>query len=702
MTNTVPRYHSIGIDSISALAAQFKARNATMAIDTETTGLDPRVSKIVTVQFGTPHNAWILDCRPFYTLDPDMQSFWKSTLQKLVDSAPLVIGHNLKFDAQMLWHYFGVTFHSRVADTMLQELIIHGIGQSGAESGGMSVSMLATAARYELSVSKEAQSWWIGLDAREDWNGCFPESQLAYCAQDVFIPHALHKEQVVLLEQHSLQVTADLENATLQAIARMEYDGCYIDQGRWQAIITLKSSQRDALEQEISQVLSPPLQAMRDTLFEEATWKLCAWQEALDLFTQGIRLTWEQGNTGTNWGTYKSRTLATWRATNPRPETPRLDRGPINLRSTTQLKAALAEMGVCVVSTDSAHLTPFAKEIPLIGKICAWKALEKFVGSFGESILSKIGVDGRIHPHYYQIGAATGRMSCSNPNWQQIPSHEPDDTSVRRCVVAEQGCVLLTADFSNIEVRILAEMSQDENLLSFFQTGGDLHCTTARLMFGLDATDEHLKGSKALPAVELHPGLSYRSVAKTINFGLMYGMSPVRLARTLGIEKESAEDLFERYFAAYPGVQRWLTSVSAQALLDGYSSTLGGRKRFYPRLAKPQYDAESMEWPHFLEVRAHWQQLRGSYERQAKNAPIQGTSADITKFALASLYRRMPDYVRLVACVHDEIVIEVPEMYSKSASDLLSACMFKACKFYLPNVYIPPVDVEIASYWKKG
>jgi DNA polymerase I len=263
-------------------------------------------------------------------------------------------------------------------------------------------------------------------------------------------------------------------------------------------------------------------------------------------------------------------------------------------------------------------------------------------------------------------------------------------------VIAAPGNVLLTADFSNIELRILAEMSKDETMLRFFAEGKDLHSETARLMFGLpeDADPK---------TMELAPGLTYRSVAKTINFGLVYGMSALSLASSLGIEQAKAEALMETYFATYPRVAQWLRKSSRQALQQGYSETIAGRKRWYAVPAQmPQYDPEYyQEWDEYLDERREYYKLAGRAERQAKNAPIQGTSADILKYALALLYQHLAEGCFIVACVHDEIVLEAPDEQAESCAALLAKAMQKACRAYLKTVAVPLPEVSVAPYWKK-
>lgn len=688
------QYQLISIEGVQKIIGIQEKTPFTMSIDLETTGLNCRSHKIVTVQFGTVGRAFILDCRPYYDASTEEQAVWRDTLQKLVKVCPLLIGHNLKFDVKFLAHHFDIRV-GKVADTMLQELVILGVGLGRAESAGYSVNMFDTASRYGLHVSKEQRSWFIGLDEREEWSMPFPEEQIAYCAQDVYTPLLMHDAQAALLEQYALQATANLENTCLPAIARMEVDGCYVDRDKWAAIIAGKKQLRAALQAGLEQELTPYIQEVRQVAYEQEKQALESWQHAYDYMLEQLRKKHAEGGIDMQWGKFKNAGMKLFREECPRPSTPRPPEVVINIGSHEQLKTALAHIGVCVDSTDKEHLAPFKKTVPIVERVLAWKELDKFINAFGDTLLDKIEEDGRIHPNYNQIGAATGRMSCSSPNWQQIPSHEPEETSVRRCVIGQGDNVLLTADFSNIEARILAEISQDTALLDFFRQGGDLHSTTARLMFNLP---EDVNPKTA----ELRVGLTYRSIAKTINFGLIYGMSPMKLGASLGVSLEEAEKLFNRYFEAYPSVKEWLDRTSQQALENGYSLTLAGRKRFYRVMPEPHFDRDTMAWEDFMLQRSQFYKMNGSYARQAKNAPIQGTSADITKYALALLYKHLPAYVKIAACVHDEIVLECPEEKAHAVAKLFATAMFTACKKYLHTVHIPPVEVEIERYWKKG
>jgi DNA polymerase-1 len=341
------------------------------------------------------------------------------------------------------------------------------------------------------------------------------------------------------------------------------------------------------------------------------------------------------------------------------------------------LLVALAAMGIRVISTRESSLEPYAAQSPLIAKLLQWKKLQKFNSSFGENILAVIGPDGRLRGDFAQIGAASGRIICSKPNLQQIPSHEKnEDENIRRCFIAPEGYRLLKADLSNIELRILAEVAQDSELLRLFAEGADLHSETAKLMFNLPPetdTRKYLYKGKA-PA---------RDIAKTINYGLAYGMGAQGLAARVGVSEDVARELMNTYFSTYAGVARWLRTTAKQALQQGYAVTLAGRRR--PFVVSPFADRA----------------LRGAMERSAKNHPIQGLNADIIKRALALLYERLPDAAHIVLAVHDEVVVECPEHTIETVEQTLKDAMVHACRDFLHVVHIPEPDVIVASYWKK-
>ena len=266
---------------------------------------------------------------------------------------------------------------------------------------------------------------------------------------------------------------------------------------------------------------------------------------------------------------------------------------------------------------------------PLPGMILAYRSLAKLKGTYTDTLPDLADANGRVHTSFHQAVAATGRLSSSNPNLQNIPIRTPEGRKIRRAFIASPGFVLMAADYSQIELRIMAHLSDDPGLLSAFASGADVHRATAAEIFNvpLETVDNN-----------------QRRAAKAINFGLIYGMSAFGLARNLGIARDIARDYVERYFIRYPGVKRYMEATRKIAHEQGFVETTFGRRLYLPELASRNY------------------QLRMSAERQAINAPMQGTAADIIKRAMLAVHPFLAGCeaeIRMLLQVHDELVFEV-------------------------------------------
>jgi hypothetical protein len=262
--------------------------------------------------------------------------------------------------------------------------------------------------------------------------------------------------------------------------------------------------------------------------------------------------------------------------------------------------------------------------------------------------------------------------NCTKPNVQQIPS----TSDFRKCFIAAPGYKLVTCDYSQAELRILAELSMDNAFVNAFQSGQDLHTLTAAQMFGVPVADV------AKPQ---------RSAAKAINFGLAYGMGPGGLAPRLGVSLDEAKALISRYFAAYPGIQKWLDKAAKDSVRLGYSVTPLGRKRFY-NLPDESLKRSSED---------DWRKQIAAIERQGKNSPIQGSNADMIKLALINLRAALSGWdARTVNTVHDEIVVEAREDQAEEVKHLVEEAMLDAGKAILKEVPIV-ADAAVADYWSK-
>ncbi len=275
---------------------------------------------------------------------------------------------------------------------------------------------------------------------------------------------------------------------------------------------------------------------------------------------------------------------------------------------------------------------------------------------------------GRIHTSYHQAVAATGRLSSMDPNLQNIPIRRPEGRRIRQAFIAPPGHVLMAADYSQIELRIMAHLSGDEGLLAAFAADRDVHQATAAEVFGVE-----------LETVTA----DQRRLAKTINFGLIYGMSPFGLARQLGIDRGSAQKYVERYFTRYPGVKRFMDNTRLQARETGYVETVYGRRLYLP------------------DIRSSNKQMQQYAERSAINAPMQGTAADIIKRAMISVdawCEREDVPARLIMQVHDELVLEVREDCVESIASAVRERMVGAAELAVPL----RVDLGTGANWDEA
>jgi DNA polymerase I len=666
------------VKEICALVAHLRETHIPqLALDLETTGLNMHEDKVVSLALGTPRRVVVLDMRPYYDLPKEEQVRWREALAELLHLSGVTwIGHNLKFDWSFLNVHFGVRL-GQVYDTMIVEQLVHG---TGLLQGRVSASLLETAQRYDIAVTKDQRSWFINLHQRpEEWEAPFPEEQLTYIVQDIDVPYRIAEKQRPLLTQHVLEEVARLEHAALPAIAAMEVHGALIDQVRWKQALEGKRARQRALEQDLVQELGAALRKAQGQAYQVQSTRYAAYQQALRAEEKRLMYAYAASNERgkQTWKAFCAHGIATWSVQHPQPDKPKAPQERINLSSSEQLIEALAQIGVHVTSTKEEALEEHAGAHPVIARLLEWRKLSHFCSAFGENLLAFVRANGRIHANFNQTGAVSGRIICSGPNLQQIPKKQANNAEgedIRQCFVAPPGSCLLTADLSNIELRILAEVSQDATMLRFFAEGRDLHAETAKLMFRLPPDTDTKK--------HLYKGVKVRDIAKTINFGLSYGMGAPGLAQRLDVSVEEARNLMHTYFATYTGVASWLRCTSQEALKRGYAATLAGRKRFF-------------------HVAGLDKSRRAAIERTAKNHPIQGTNADILKRALALLYETLLEKAHIILAVHDEIVLECPEELREEATRVLKRTMVQACRDYLKVVHIPEPDVFIGPYWKK-
>ncbi len=320
-------------------------------------------------------------------------------------------------------------------------------------------------------------------------------------------------------------------------------------------------------------------------------------------------------------------------------------------------------------STDAATLEGLREHHPIVGAILEWRELSKLQSTYVDALPALVNPQtGRIHTSFNQTGTVTGRLSSSEPNLQNIPVRTEEGRRVRRAFVAPEGHVLLAVDYSQVELRVLAHYSQDQALLAAFREGRDIHRATAAAVFHVAPEDVTYE---------------QRSFAKSVNFGLMYGMGAFRLARDSDLTLAEAEAFIAEYFAQFPGVRRYLDESIERAKKQGYLETLLGRRRYFPEFSKD---------------RKVGYQARQRAEREAINMPIQGTAADIIKIAMIDLHRALREggfAARMLLQVHDELVLEVPDAELDRVAPLVIATMESAFTLDAPLV----ADARVGPNW---
>lgn len=349
---------------------------------------------------------------------------------------------------------------------------------------------------------------------------------------------------------------------------------------------------------------------------------------------------------------------------------------PFNIQSPKQLGSVLFERLMLPAgkktktgwSTNAAVLDKLRGKHPIVEQILDYRTLTKLKSTYADGLLKEISADGRIHTNFQMTVTATGRLSSTEPNLQNIPVRRELGAQIRKMFVASPGKVLVDADYSQIELRLLAHIANDETMIAAFRSGEDIHAVTASQVFGV-------------PLAEVTP--LQRSHAKAVNFGIVYGISAFSLAQDIGVFQSEAKAYMDSYFAKYHGVREYMTRVVEQAKADGYVTTLFGRRRDLPELKSSNFN------------------LRSFGERVALNMPIQGTAADIIKAAMVRVDARMRAehlQARLLLQVHDELIVECPAEEAETVKAILVEEMEHVVDYRVPLL----VDAKIGTSWAEA
>ena len=575
-----------------------------VAIDTETTSLDPHAARLVGISLAvTPWQACYIPVGHNYAGVPEqlpMDEVLAVLKPWLESDAPQKVGQNIKYDMHVLANH-GITLRGVVDDTMLESYVLEAHRTHGMDAlAGRHLNR--TTITYEEVAGKGAKA--IGFDQ------VALDVATTYAAEDADVTLQLHRTLWPAIEasERLRHIYRNIEMPTLQVLYDMERHGVLLDRDR--------------------------LRAQSQQLAEQL----------MELERQAHELAGQ----------------------------------PFNLGSTKQLGEILFErLGLPVVkktpagkpSTDESVLEKLALDYPLPKVLLQWRGLAKLKSTYTDKLPEMVDPKtGRVHTTYSQAVAITGRLASSDPNLQNIPVRTPEGRRIREAFIAPPGHQMMSADYSQIELRIMAHISQDAGLLKAFADGEDVHRATASEVFGV-------------PIAEVNS--EQRRYAKVINFGLIYGMSAFGLAANLGIERGAAQAYIDRYFARYPGVAAYMERTRAQAREQGYVETVFGRRLWLPEIGSSNMGRRQMA------------------ERAAINAPMQGTAADLIKLAMIDVHawlQRENLGARLVMQVHDELVLEVPDAEVERLKTDLPARMAGVAQLSVPLL----AEVGVGENWEQA
>ena len=586
-----------------------KLRQAPLfAFDTETTGLDAQKAQLVGVSFAvTPHEAAYVPLAHDYEGAPvqlDREAVLLALKPLLEDPAKGKIGQNAKYDINILANATPAIELRGVAYDTMLESYVF-------NSTGSRHDMDSLAQKY-LDHTTIAFEDIAGKGAKQLTFNQIPLDKAGpYAAEDADITLRLHHAlQARLAETPSVQsVLMDIEMPLVPVLARIERQGALVDA----KLLGVQSGELGA--------------------------------KMVELEREAIELAGE----------------------------------PFNLGSPKQLGVILYDkLGMPVLSktakgqpsTAEAVLDELAEQgYPLPKVLMQYRTLSKLKSTYTDKLPGQINPrTGRVHTSYQQAVAATGRLSSSDPNLQNIPIRSAEGRRIRQAFIASPGYKLMAADYSQIELRIMAHLAKDEGLLHAFRNNLDVHRATAAEVFGV-----------ALEAVTT----DQRRSAKAINFGLIYGMSAFGLAKQIGVDRKQSQDYIDRYFARYPGVLAYMERTRTQAAEQGFVETLFGRRLYLP------------------DINAKNPALRKGAERTAINAPMQGTAADIVKRAMVTVDNWLSDSgldARVILQVHDELVLEVREDLIEQVREQVRVHMSGAAQLDVPLL----VEVGVGTNWDEA
>lgn len=607
-----------------------------IGLDIEGSGLDPYTAKLLLVQIATPDETYVIN------VGRVKQSTLLSLFQKIEDIGILCISHNCKYEIKMIYHNFNVLL-THFFDTMIAETLQF----AGIAKPYNSLEVVAFKYLGE-ALDKEIRKQFEG---KEDFN--FTDEQLKYAAKDAAVMAPIYEAQKKLLEKNQSYDVWDLEMELVPVVAMMEYTGVFLDVKAWLKLA--RASERKAIDCSIT---------IKNYLVQNFKKVAGKYTNALEAATN-LQMPVKQMRVAEK-KKLEDNTVP--------DEIINILVPMINLNSSKQALHILHRVGVKSKSSSQKELQKF-KGHEFIDMLLAYRKAVKAGTAFGEEFASSVNpVSGRIHSEFNQVRAATGRFGSSGPNLQNIIAL----LAYRKCFMAREGFKIATADYGQIELRIMAQVSGEPLMIDAYKRGDDLHALTASIIF--ETPMEKVTTTQ-------------RKRAKNVNFAVIYGTTEWGLRYNFGWPLEVGKEYLGRFFSQYTRLKEFIYGVGSRIIQLGYSTTMYGRKRYFnvPQIiTKRELSAIN------------------KIKRQGVNHVIQGSSADMIKLGMVKMFYDNPfdeDYThpnnfRFLLTVHDEVAIEYREDLEEQVEKFIGEKMAEASVPFLTDI---PIEFEIKKerYWSK-
>jgi DNA polymerase-1 len=670
-------YQVSGFESISYSEMLEKLSSMeVICVDTETrpksefmsipmAGLDPHLSEIVMCQIGDEHDQFIIDVR-----HEDIMG-----LKSILEEPKVVkILQNAKFDYKMLLTNFGIRVNN-IRDTMIQERVL----TTGDISARASLEALAKkyvgfefAKTNQLNLFEKPPEVVLTKSVRTEFKNVgsrpFTKRQCEYGVMDIILPIQIDREQQLDIKSQDLTRIAKLENDFIHVMGEIETNGFYLNVPKWKELYEQRLEEYQLARKDLV-----------DYIFDNKMEGLYKWKSSL----------------------FESDKLLNINLSSSHQVVELLNVLGIDTKILDKKKSKKQGHDVFKDSIEERVLKKYKKRFKIVPLYLHFKQLEKAVTTYGIDFLNHVSPrTGRVHSSYRQI-IRSGRMASSRPNLQNLPNGSKLP-GYRECFTnSKPGTKLIVADYSGQETAILADRAQETAMIDFLvNQGGDFHSHTAKRMFGVNVSKTE------------NPHL--RQIAKSISFGLAYGMSAHKLATDFEITIEEAEDFIDKYYEAYPELNKYFKDQRRKALENGFIliDPVVGRKSFLVGIHDKYLDAKAVidEYREAealkkvpKQVWSDFYSAKGRIERLSQNLPIQGTAANMTKVAAIRFQKwikgsKLEEFVKIVNMVHDEIVVECHDDYVSMCKDELEKQMILAGGIFCKTVPMR-VDAQVGPFW---